>query len=109
MDLNELARECHAIALSKGWYDTERTVPELLMLCVSELAEALESYRRNEPRKAIWTNAQGRLEGFPAELADAIIRILDMCGFYGIDIQTAFDTKMAYNRTRSFRHGNKRA
>jgi NTP pyrophosphatase (non-canonical NTP hydrolase) len=46
-------------------------------------------------------------EGIPSELADAIIRILDIAAFHGIDIAHAVADKMAYNETRPYRHGNK--
>lgn len=47
-------------------------------------------------------------EGIPSELADAVIRIFDMCGYYGIDLEKAIDEKMAYNKTRSYKHGGKK-
>lgn len=34
------------------------------------------------------------------ELADAVIRIADLCGHLGIDLEAAIDLKMAYNETR---------
>lgn len=51
----------------------------------------------------------GKIEGVPSELADVIIRVLDMCEHYGIDIEAALAEKHAYNKTRPFRHGGKRA
>ena len=41
------------------------------------------------------------------ELADAIIRLLDICDFYGIDIEKHIEAKLAYNRTRGYKHGKK--
>lgn len=106
--LNELAQECHEIAKSKGWYDTAREVPELLMLCVSELAEALEDYRTNDFwRDGTWLDGS-KPAGVGVELADCIIRILDMVAYLGIDIDLALQTKMEYNRGRPYRHGGKR-
>jgi NTP pyrophosphatase (non-canonical NTP hydrolase) len=46
-------------------------------------------------------------EGVPSELADVIIRVLDICGYYGIDIEHAMLTKAKYNEGRSHRHGEK--
>jgi hypothetical protein len=46
-------------------------------------------------------------EGIPTELADAIIRILDVCAYHKIDIAAAVADKMAYNETREHRHGGK--
>ena len=48
-------------------------------------------------------------EGIPSEFADIIIRILDMCAYHDIDIAAAIADKMAYNETRSYRHGDKRS
>lgn len=48
-------------------------------------------------------------EGVPSELADIVIRVADICGYYGIDLDAAITQKMAYNRTRPYRHGGKRA
>ena len=43
------------------------------------------------------------------ELADAIIRIADMCGAYGLDLEEALTKKMEYNKSRPYRHGGKKA
>lgn len=48
-------------------------------------------------------------EGIPSELADIIIRVLDICGANRIDIAAAIADKMAYNETREYRHGGKRS
>jgi NTP pyrophosphatase (non-canonical NTP hydrolase) len=45
--------------------------------------------------------------GVPSELADIIIRVLDFSGEHGIDIERAVLEKMAFNKSRPFRHGNK--
>lgn len=47
--------------------------------------------------------------GVPSEMADIIIRVLDACAAYGIDIDRAVREKMAYNETRPMRHGGKLA
>lgn len=44
-------------------------------------------------------------EGIPSELADVIIRALDIAAHLDIDIEKAVAEKMAYNRTRPKRHG----
>jgi hypothetical protein len=46
--------------------------------------------------------------GIPSELADIIIRVLDSCHMYGIDIDQAVKEKNEYNKQRPYRHGNKK-
>ncbi len=46
-------------------------------------------------------------EGIPIELANLLIRIFDTCGTYGINLSEALRMKMAYNKTRPYRHGGK--
>ena len=46
-------------------------------------------------------------ERFTVELADILIRIADLCGEFNLDLEDALKTKMEYNKTRPYRHGNK--
>lgn len=46
-------------------------------------------------------------EGVAVELADAVIRIADLCGHLGIDLEAAIALKMDYNETRPFKHGKR--
>ena len=108
MTINDLQKEAHAIAKEKGWHDTPRSVGDLIALCHSELSEALEAYRDTGIRPLpIDTTLQDKPEGFAVELADCIIRIADMAEMFNIDLETFIGWKMAYNRTRSYRHGGK--
>lgn len=95
-------KEVHDLAIEKGWYDnsTKREVPELLCLIHAEISEALEGYRQNIPY-----NEKGSL---PEELADTVIRIWDMCEYLGIDIVKEINKKHEFNKTRPYRHGNKK-
>lgn len=80
------ARRSHQIAVSKKWWVTtsegkadinSRDSGELLMLAVSELAEALEVYREGKPLTLTWKGEKGKPEGFPIEVADYVIRVFD--------------------------------
>jgi len=42
-------------------------------------------------------------------MADIVIRVLDFCGWAGIDLQAMLVEKHTYNLTRPYRHGDKRA
>ena len=48
-----------------------------------------------------------KVEGIPTELADVVIRVMDMCEYYGIDLWSAVEIKSAYNKTRPHKHGGK--
>lgn len=97
----------------KGFWDKERNVGEMLMLVTSELGEAMEAHRKG--RFADWTNVkqegfgfeEGIKDTFEDEIADAIIRLLDMCGGLSIDIERHINHKLMYNRSRPHLHGKK--
>lgn len=74
----------------------KRNVGELLMLVVSELAEALEGDRKN-----LQDDKLPHRKMFEVELADAVIRILDIAGGFQLDIGGAFEEKMVYNAQRA--------
>lgn len=91
--LNELAELCHSIAVEKGFWEKERNIGEALMLVVTELAEAMEGYRHQDD------------DNFREELADAFIRLLDLCGGLNIDIENEIYKKSMINKKRPHKHG----
>lgn len=128
--INEVAKEIHENAVEHGWWENERSFPEVIALCHSELSEALEEYRSGRPM--VWhkcpynggacgeqevhqgeygctncTASKRKPEGIAVEMADCIIRILDWCGKEGVDIDKIISEKHEYNKTRSYKHGGK--
>lgn len=91
--LNELSELCHRIAKEKGFWDKERNIGEALMLIVTELAEAMEAHRIQDQAN------------FKEEIADAFIRLLDLCGGLGIDIEEEIHKKSTKNKNRPYKHG----
>ncbi len=113
IQLEDLQREIHRTAKEKGWWPTEestRNVPEALALIHSEVSEALEEWRgKNQTIRSMrvirYEGKSSKPEGFAVELADILIRVLDLA--YGLDIPLAqaLKEKMTYNKTRPYRHG----
>lgn len=67
-----------------------------LMLCVSELAEAMEGLRKDQMDDKL-----PHRKMLEVELADAVIRILDLSGGLGLDVAGALAEKLEYNRNRA--------
>ena len=101
--LGDCAYEIHDTAIRKGWWVDGRNDGELIALIHSELSEALEALRNGNPPD----DKIPQYNGATAELADAVIRILDMCEARGWPIAGAIVDKMRYNATRPHRHGGK--
>lgn len=101
---NELQRVCHGAAKAAGWWsvggvdirDNPMNFSQKLMLIVSEVAEAMEGDRKGLPDDKL-----PHREMREVELADALIRIFDLAGGYGMDIGGAVAEKMAYNAQRA--------
>jgi NTP pyrophosphatase (non-canonical NTP hydrolase) len=120
----ETAQEVHATARSKGWWDSrdgmerlsasessallEFTKATLDAACIalihSELSEAIEAARAGDPPD----DKIPEYSGVEAELADVIIRIMDIAAHRGWRVGDAVEAKMAMNRGRSRMHGGKK-
>lgn len=80
----------------KQFVTTWDNMPAKLMLCVSELSEAMEDWRDNDKKH------------FAEEIADTMIRLLDICGSLEISIGGEIYKKMLVNEKRPSKHGRQR-
>ena len=115
--LNKLATEIHENAKSKGFFDSQKNIGEMLCLIHSEVSEALEADRIDKhcSKKSInyldeieWSESHfvtNIKNTFEDELADVVIRVLDLCAFKEIDIESHIKAKMRYNSSRPHKHG----
>lgn len=110
--ISDMQEYIYKTAEDHGWWEGEPNIPEKLALIHSEVSEALEEYRKGIALDFVYfadKDPNGKPEGFGVELADAIIRILDLCGYLQIDMAELIALKHNYNLTRSYRHGGKLA
>ena len=100
---NALQAECHGAA-AHWWVDlktgtdvrsNKMAFAQKLMLIVSELAEAMEG-----DRKDLMDDKLPHRKMREVELADAVIRIFDTAGGFGMDLAGAIAEKMEFNAIR---------
>lgn len=115
VDLRKLQRDIHKMARDKGFWDESddfkgASIGTKIALIHTEISEALEEFRKPDVElDEIYYSEGGKPEGFGVELADAVIRILDLAEKTGNDMSDLIKLKMKFNKTRPTRHGGKRA
>lgn len=104
MDYNKLSKEVHQNAQNKGFWNEKKSSQHCLTLVITELSEAIEADRKNSRsnikayklnkslvgafkkscfnKASFLKNIKGTVE---EELADAMIRLLDLAGYLQID------------------------
>jgi NTP pyrophosphatase (non-canonical NTP hydrolase) len=107
--INGMAQEAFDNAEAHGFHEEGQSpIPEMLMLIVSEAAEALEEDRKSgfliDP---IRYREDGKPEGFGPELADIVIRTGHLAAAQGIDLADMVRQVQTFNRTRPHKHGKK--
>lgn len=97
------SQHCYETSKAAGWWTDlatgepkQRNKGEMLMLIVTEIAEAMEGVRKGCMDDKL---PYRRME--EVELADAVIRIFDYAGGFGLDLGGAIAEKMEYNRNRA--------
>ena len=88
--INEIAQANFQWVEEMGWHN--KTVLEALALVASEVGEAINECRQQEPTPE-----------FAEELADIVLRVLDIAHWQGIDMNQAITDKMEKNQTRGAR------
>jgi hypothetical protein len=103
MDLNELRDKAYRNAVAHGWHDENMSDQHFLCLVISELMEAVEADRKgmhaNQKQFESYMNLKERSDdefiyafkhdikdSVEDELSDACIRLLDLAGLRGYDL-----------------------
>ena len=107
MNLNKLRDSIHDNAVKHGFWEGERSIAECLVLIHSEVSEALEADRKDrhagdlDAENGMLIETLGWKEWFESyikdtfedELADVVIRCLDLCGHLEIDVDKEMESQ----------------
>ena len=88
MTIEELCERSYKTAVDKGWHQEPHSFGEVTALFHSEVSEALEAVRKDP-------------DHIGEELADVLIRTLELAHMLGIDIGPLTEAKMRQNRVRA--------
>lgn len=79
-------------------FDKE-TTPELFMLLIEECGEMAKAARKSI---GIRSDEQSKKYNLGHEAADVFIYLLDICNYYGVNLEKAFREKEEINKKRSW-------
>lgn len=122
--LRLMGEEVYACNVANGWFEADRSFGDDIALLHSEVSEMLEEFRDHrtttlyehtqvsngnkfiDPRAEI-EGVMGKPVGVPSEAADVLVRLLDTCRRYDIDLFAEWRQKLDFNWTRGHKHGGK--
>ena len=90
MKINDIAEKNYLWVEKMGWHN--KTTLEALALVASEVGEAINECRHEKPTEA-----------FGEELADIVLRVLDIAHWHEIDMEEKIKEKMSKNENRGTR------
>ena len=121
--LYEMMQEVTQVNKDNGWHEDGRTMGDEVALLHSEVSEMLEEFRDhrlvtvfeyNSKKPDVFIDERPEIDGvlgkpigLPSEAADVLVRLLDTCDRYDIDLFHEWRQKVDFNKTRGHKHGNK--
>ena len=103
--IKQWQRRIHKNNVDHGFVHTGEHIHRALLMAIGEIVEAQNELRAGHSPRHIYHNLGEKPEGFGIEIADAIIRLLDIAEGEGIDMEHCMELKHEYNVTRPFKHG----
>lgn len=111
--MKKLFKEIHQNAVDHGWWENKPAISitldetlSKLALVHAEVSEGVEEVRKGKDFYG-YRVENGKPEGLVVELADAVIRIADLCEALELDLEQAIIQKHMFNKTRPYKHGKK--
>lgn len=102
--LRSVQAKCFEQSAAMGWHKKPREAGTMIALIHSEISEALEAVRKD-----LNDDHLPHRRGDEVEMADAVIRIFDYAGKYGLDVAGALAEKHSYNAVRADHKAEARA
>ena len=116
--ITDTAQAAHRVNVANGWWGDRNDIAtqsreaeaivilSALGLVTSEVAEAMEAVRKHDP--SMWSDTKTK-DTLARELGGAVVRIMDLAAWLGIDLGAAVVEEIEANATRGYKHGGKAA